>query len=98
MHGDVIEPSLDALESLLVMELGYNSWDDNVGDFVCQTLAKSAPEVYNDLVDRYMYASGDVAPPNPSYWSPNFYTVPEPSSALFCIFGIGLLMLTRRVD
>lgn len=36
------------------MELGYNIWDDNVGeygDYVWTTLAESAPELYQNLVN-----------------------------------------------
>lgn len=86
----------EVMESLFIMELGYNSWDESVGDYVWQTLAQSAPELYKDLVNQHMYASGDIAPPGYTPWSPNFYTVPEPNSFILLSLGICLLGLKRR--
>lgn len=86
----------EVMEALFIMELGYNSWDESVGDYVWQTLAQSAPELYKDLVNQYMYASGDIAPSGYTSWSPNFYSVPEPSAFLLALVGASLLLLKRK--
>lgn len=90
MHGDVLDVPPEVLEAMFIMELGYNEWNDDAGDYVWKTLAESAPELYKDLVKDYMYASGDVAPLTAIPWTPDFHTVgsvPEPSTSLLCLIG-----------
>lgn len=101
IHGDVLDVPPEVLEALFVMELGYNSWDESVGDYVWKTIASSAPELYKDLVREYMYASGDVAPSTTKNWNPDFYTmnppiVPEPSTGFLFLIGSSLLALKRK--
>ena len=89
----------EVMEALFIMELGYNSWDDNAGeagDYVWQTLAQSAPEKYEDLISQHMYAPGDIAPLIATPWSPNFYSVPEPTTFLLLLLGFGILALRRN--
>jgi len=43
-----------------------------------------------------MYASGDIAPPTTTPWTPDFYTTPEPSSGLLLLFGTGCILLMRK--
>ena len=86
----------EVMEALFIMELGYNDWNDGAGDYVWRTLAESAPELYRDLVSRYMFENGDISPGPDHIWTPNFYTTPEPSSSLLCLLGASLLMLRRK--
>ena len=97
LSGDIPSYPPEVLEALFIMELGYNSWDDDVGDYVWRTLAESSPETYADL-RQHMYAEFDIEPSSIDPWSPDFYTtVPEPSTSLLCIIGFGVLMLKRKV-
>jgi len=86
----------EVMDALFIMELGYNEWNDDAGDYVWRTLAESAPELYRELVGRHMYASGDVAPPTMVPWSPDFRSVPEPNSFILLSLGICLLGLRRK--
>ena len=101
INGETLTYPSEVMEALMIMELGYNSWDESVGDYVWQTIASSAPELYKDLIREHMYASGDVAPPTTTNWNPDFYTmnppiVPEPSAGLLFVIGAGLLALKRK--
>ena len=98
LHGETPSYPPEVMESLFIMELGYNEWNDGVGDYVWKTLAESAPELYRDLVYTYMYESGDIRPSPDHVWTPNFYTTPEPSTFLLCIIGFGLLLLKRKTN
>ena len=98
LSGDIPSYPPEVLEALFIMELGYNSWDDDVGDYVWRTLAESSPETYADL-RQHMYAEFDIGPSSPDPWSPDFYTtVPEPSTSLLCIIGLGVLLLKRKTN
>lgn len=97
IHGDVLDVPPEVLESMFIMELGYNEWNESADDYVWKTLAESKPELYKDLVSRYMFAPGNIAPGPDHIWTPNFRTtVPEPSSILLCMIGARLLGLRRR--
>ena len=97
IHGDVLDVPPEALESMFIMELGYNEWNEDADDYVWKTLAESEPELYKDLVNRYMYAPGNIAPGPDHIWTPNFRTtVPEPSTALLTMIGFGLIGLMRK--
>lgn len=96
LHGDILSYPPEVMEILFIMELGYNSWNDDVGDYVWETLAQSAPELYETLQHQYMYAEFDIAPSDGHAWKPNFSTTPEPSSLLLTLFGTGLLLLRRK--
>jgi len=39
LHGDILSYPPEVMEILFIMELGYNSWNDDVGDYVWETLA-----------------------------------------------------------
>lgn len=96
LSGDIPSYPPEVLEALLIMELGYNSWDDDVGDYVWRTLAESSPETYADL-RQHMYAESDIGPSSPDPWSPDFYTtVPEPSISILVIVGFSVLALRRE--
>ena len=62
-----------------------------------RTLAESAPELYKNLINDYMYREGDIRPNPINGWNPNFRTIPEPSSAILCMIGFGMLMLKRKL-
>lgn len=101
INGETLIYPPEVMEALMIMELGYNSWDESVGDYVWQTIASSAPELYKDLIREHMYASGDVAPPTTKKWNPDFYTmnppvIPEPSTGLLFLVGASFLALKRR--
>lgn len=96
LNGIISSYPPEVMDALFIMELGYNEWNDDAGDYVWRTLAESAPELYRELVGRHMYASGDIAPPTMVPWSPDFHTVPEPSTSLLCLLGTSLLMLRRK--
>ena len=98
MSGNTLSYPPEVMEILFVMELGYNTWDDDLGDYVWETLAQSAPELYQDLMRQHMYATGDISPPGYTPWTPDFYTTPEPSTSILCIIGLGLLLLKRKTN
>ena len=98
LHGETPSYPPEVMEALFIMELGYNEWNDGVGDYVWRTLAESAPELYRDLVGKYMYEQFDISPGPDHVWTPNFYTTPEPSTSLLCIIGLGLLLLKRKTN
>lgn len=87
----------EVMEAVFIMELGYNEWSDTAEDYVWKTLAESEPELYKDLVSRYMYETGNIGPGPYHSWSPNFRTtVPEPSTTLLTMIGLGLIGLMRK--
>ena len=89
-----------AIEALFYIEIGYNSWNEDVGDYVWETLAESLPkETYETLRNQYMYGEGTLGPHKNDIWTPTeFYTqipVPEPSSSALSLIGVSLFLLMR---
>lgn len=91
------------------MEIGYNSWNEDIGDYVWETLAESLPkETYETLRNQYMYGEGTLGPHKNDVWIPTeFYTlnpviptppVPEPNTILLFTIGSGLLLLRRKLS
>ena len=98
-----------AIEALYYIEIGYNSWNEDIGDYVWETLAESLPkETYETLRNQYMYGEGTLGPHKNNVWIPTeFYTlnpviptppVPEPNTTLLFTIGSGLLLLRRKLS
>lgn len=96
MSGNTFPYPDEVMEILFVMELGYNSWSEIEDDYVWETLAQSAPELYENLRHQYMYGEFDISPSYTLAWTPDFYTTPEPSSGLLLLMGTGILGLRRK--
>lgn len=91
-------PNEATAETLFQIELGHgiDEWE---------TVAYSAYYT-KALIDKQSYTAGDINPPGYDWggWTPtDFYTsnppiydVPEPSSAIMFLLGLGLLELKRR--
>jgi hypothetical protein len=89
-------PTELAMEVLYSIELGRMDWDDDTymsGAF--QVLAESDKYTY-EQVRQHMYPTFDLYPPVTDWKPMRYYTTPEPSSALLCIIGFGMLMLKRK--
>ena len=82
-------------EYAFMVELGELTWDDVAEDLNWTTIAQS-DEFAAEMLSQYIHERFDIAPSNLETWSPNFHTVPEPSTALLCIIGFGVLMLKRK--
>jgi len=51
----------------------------------------------DELWDNHTYIAGTLAPPTETPWRPNnFYAVPEPSTTLLALLGIGMLLKRRK--
>ncbi len=76
-------------------ELGYVDWDDFDSPFI--TLATASASV-QDLIDgNYTYQSGTIYPPTQENWMPTqFNAVPEPTTALLALLGVGILFKRRK--
>ena len=98
-------PDEATIETLMQMEIGHLSWDDDY-NYMWQTIAWS-DALTLDEIHRETYIPGTIDPPKESWggWMPTkFYTinpyvppVPEPSSLLLALIGSSLLMLKRKV-
>jgi len=83
-------------ELSFAIELG--NWEN--GEWV--TLASSSKMGYNDLTVtskdgvHILSSNDDASLYNFQPWTPTAYSVPEPSSALLCMIGFGLLLLRRK--
>lgn len=100
-QSEIVLENPEVIEALFQIELGFNSWNEDVGDYVWETLAESLPkETYKALREQYMYEPGTIDPRYPYYWTPTeFYThppVPEPSSFLLSLVGCSFLLLRRK--
>ena len=98
---EVILEDPAVIDALFLLEIGYNSYDGNIGDYVWETLAESLPkETYEALRSQYMYGEGTLGPHKNDIWTPTeFYThppVPEPSSFLLSLIGCSFLLLRRK--
>ena len=84
-------------EYVFQMELGKY---DEMQDWAFVTLAASDPKTFQQLADSgYIHITFDLNPPLSSIWNPNFYThppVPEPSTSLLTMIGLGLIGLMRK--
>ena len=95
---DAIIENPDAIEALFTMQLGYNSYDASINDYVWETVAESYPEVtYKYLRDNYMYGVSTIDPYSMNSWTPTeFHTIPEPTTFLLLLLGFGILALRRN--
>ena len=107
--GNQSKIPIELMEGYFQMQLGHNSWDDDVGDYVWTSLAYSEWKSMQDLDTDHIYTSAGIGtnlgPHNETPWMPmDFYTVspaipidvPEPNSFILMSLGICLLGLRRR--
>ena len=84
------------MEALFSIEIGKMTWDDDTymsGTF--QVMAESDKYTYEQVME-HMYLTFDLNPPVTD-WNPTYYhTVPEPSTFLLGIIGLGLLLMKRK--
>ena len=102
--------TLIAEEYYIQAELGRLSWNYDTDSADWSTLAYSAYEkLTDDFKTDHTYDLGTIAPPTTTSWIPEeFFTikpaipsggspyVPEPSTSLLGIIGLGLLLLKRK--
>ena len=77
-------------------ELGYIAdWDDFDSPFI--TLATASATISELNADKHIYPSGTLNPPIEADWMPTqFNAVPEPSTALLALFGVGMFFKRRK--
>lgn len=94
---------IDGLEltsnALLTMQIGHNTWNDEIGDYAWTTLAEAAPITRAWLeIQDYTYTAGSLAPPTQTSWTPTEFTtnIPEPGTGILLAMGIVVILLRRR--
>ena len=91
-----LEPSEMYMEYAFMVEIGEYTWDDVMNDWNFNVLAQSDKFAANQL-SQYIHERFDLNPSSLAIWTPTeFYVVPEPSTSLLCIIGLGVLMLKRK--
>lgn len=87
------EYSTGSPEYSFIVELGNIDSDDN-----WTTVATSAAASYSSLGD-YIHQTFDINPGQIAVWAPTAFSVPvpEPSSTILCMIGLGMLMLRRKL-
>ena len=85
-------------EFSFIIELGNYRYDEATDSDNWLTIATSASQSYSSLLNKgYVHTIGSIAPSNLGVWNPHdFYAIPEPSSSLLILMGIGLLALRRK--
>lgn len=74
-------------------DIGY--WDANA-DWEFVTVATAVGSL-DALWDNHTYTAGTLLPPTETPWKPrDFYAVPEPSTAILALLGVGLLFNRRK--
>lgn len=84
----------------LCIEIGFldvSSWTDDPSTWVgdVQLFAKSDFVSFGEL-DEHSYISGTLAPPTETPWKPSYFAVPEPSTTILAMLGVGLLIKRRK--
>ena len=101
-NWNMAEVSNEMLEEYMFMiEIGQDVWDGLINDYNWNPLAYSDTVEGQWLKNKYTVENFSLGPPMYSDWTPmNYYTYasPEPSSALLCIIGFGVLMLRRKTS
>ena len=92
-------PSELGQEVLFAIEVGLMTWDDDeYTSGIFTVLAESDPYTYEQIL-AHTTARQDISPPKGD-WKPMFYythpPVPEPSTALLTMIGLGLIGLMRK--
>lgn len=86
-------PSESPSHVKIYFDIGY--WDENADwDFVA---VATATDYLDNIWNAHTYTTGTLAPPTETPWRPdNFYAVPEPSTALLALLGVGMLFKRRK--
>ena len=84
----------------LCIELGFldmSSWTDDPSTWVgdVQLFAKSDFVSFGEL-GEHSYISETLAPPTETPWKPSYFAVPEPSTAILALLGVGMLFKRRQ--
>ena len=77
------------LNATVFFDLGYVDADGNF------TQVASTSAVLGDLWDSHTYEAGTLLPPTETPWRP-FAAVPEPSTTILALFGVGMLLKRRK--
>lgn len=88
-------PSELAMEVLFSIELGRMDWDDDTYMSGIFTVLAESDQYTYEQVRQHMYPTFDLNPPVTDWKPLNFHSIPEPSSSLLLLMGIGLLALRR---
>lgn len=92
LYADVTSYTSDAY-SFFIELINYNSASEPP---TIQTVAVSQSETYANLTDKG-FTSDSMIPTVPTaVWHGGTYSVPEPTSAMLVMFGVGLLALKRK--
>lgn len=82
-------------EALFQVELGSLTYNEALDVFGWDSTIAESDKVAKEYLTRYIWQGG-VLPPADAQWTPtNFHTVPEPTTALLCLLGLGMLALRR---
>ena len=85
-------------EAMFQVQLGTMEFDDVFDVVDWFTLAETDP-VAKATLTQHLYERGSIQTPGYSQWTPTqFHTVPEPTSSLLGIIGLGLLLLKRKTN
>lgn len=87
---------LTTVESLILPFSTYSSYIVALLDASGNTLAVSEQTYAQSALSSYIYDRGTSAQPPASPWQVSAFTIPEPTSGLLLILGIGALALKRK--
>ena len=78
-----------SLTAIVSFDIGY--WDENK-DWAFVPIA-TAITTLGEIWDAHTYEAGTLAPPTQMPWRPDYFVaVPEPSTAILALLGVGMLL------